>query len=137
MPLVGGGGAGNVAGGNPAGTGTGLNYLGEHAYAYSGNVTFGTGDYTSLLNFTTGGTYIVGYFQVSSTSGSGVNTDSRILLNGEAIMQNEYGSTGPTAPDAGNPTYIIVPPYSNVKFDFVSQSGDLTFQVMFTGRVYA
>ena len=38
MALIGGGGAGNVAGGNPSGTGTSLNYIGDHCYAYSGDV---------------------------------------------------------------------------------------------------
>ena len=37
MALRGGGGAGNVAGGNPSGIGTSLNYVGDHVYAFSGS----------------------------------------------------------------------------------------------------
>ena len=51
MPLVGGGGAGNIAGGNPAGTGTSLNYIGNHAYAYSGNFSSTGTDDTTYLEF--------------------------------------------------------------------------------------
>ena len=55
MPLIGGGGAGNVAGGaNPSGTGSGINYIGKHAYAYN-SITAGTTDATIGLQFTTGG----------------------------------------------------------------------------------
>ena len=38
MALVGGGGAGNIAGSNPAGTGTSLNHIGDHVYANSGQL---------------------------------------------------------------------------------------------------
>ena len=55
MALLGGGGAGNVAGGgNPAGTSFNLNYLGDFCYAYSGIVEQNAGDVTTLLDFTTG-----------------------------------------------------------------------------------
>ena len=39
MALVGGGGAPNVAGSNPAGVGSSLNYVGNLVYAYSGDIT--------------------------------------------------------------------------------------------------
>ena len=53
MPLVGGGGAGNVAGSsNPAGTGTGLNHVGNFAYAYSGIRNIDN-TITNLLEFNT------------------------------------------------------------------------------------
>ena len=59
MALVGGGGAGNVAGSNPAGVGTSINYIGNHAYAYAGALSASTSAETRL-NFTTGALYIVG-----------------------------------------------------------------------------
>ena len=70
MPLVGGGGAGNTAGGNPAGTGSGINYVGNHAYAYSGNVAVDN-NITTLLQFNTQNNYVMAniqleYFDASS-----------------------------------------------------------------------
>jgi len=62
MALIGGGGSGNVAGGNPSGTGTGLTYVGDHCYAYSGEITSGTSGDSTMLDFSTGAnSYIVGY----------------------------------------------------------------------------
>ena len=59
MALVGGGGAPNVTGsGGTAGTGTGLNYLGNHAYANAGTADVSTSS-TTRLNFSTGSEYIV------------------------------------------------------------------------------
>ena len=60
MALVGGGGAPNVAGSNPTGTGTGLNYIGDHAYAYSGEVDNDGSSATTALKFTTGNEYVLG-----------------------------------------------------------------------------
>ena len=60
MALVGGGGASNVAGSNPAGVGSSINYVrtdeGNFAYAFSGDVVdAGTGSAnTTMLDFTTG-----------------------------------------------------------------------------------
>ena len=66
MALVGGGGAPNVAGSNPSGVGTSLNYLrtseATFAYAYSGEFATNTSDQT-LLDFTTGSEVIVGTLQ--------------------------------------------------------------------------
>ena len=58
MPLVGGGGAGNVAGGNPTGTGTSVNYIGDHCYGNSGFLGFTNAAEVTLLEFTTGNSYI-------------------------------------------------------------------------------
>ena len=54
-------GAGNPVGGsNPAGTGTGLNYIGNHAYGYSGIVNSASQDENvTLMSFTTGSHYVV------------------------------------------------------------------------------
>ena len=48
MALVDGGGAPNVAGGNPAGTGTSINYVLDRVYAYSGDLQALSGGKTFL-----------------------------------------------------------------------------------------
>ena len=56
-----GGGNPVVGGSNPSGTGSSINYIGEHAYAYSGEITSGSGTTKTLLNFiTASNSYIVG-----------------------------------------------------------------------------
>ena len=85
MALIGGGGAGNVAGGaNPSGTGTSLNYIGNHAYANSGVIQTETSA-APHLNFTTGGEYIVGELELQGACNLAeilycLNTPSSIAL---------------------------------------------------------
>ena len=62
MPLVGGGGAGNIAGSNPAGTGNVINYIGNHAFLHSGIVAVQTSE-TVMAKFTTQSAYIDGIIQ--------------------------------------------------------------------------
>ena len=91
MALVGGGGAPNVAGSNPAGTGTSLNYIGDHVYAYSG--TFQSLNATAtMLQFTTGSEYIKGQLvcngAIDFSTGnidSGVVTGFKISIDDQVV----------------------------------------------------
>jgi len=114
----------------------GLVTLGNHCYAYSGDVTVAQADQTTMLEFSTGSYYIVGSFQVGSTSGSGVNSDMHLYLNDIIVMQGEFGSTGPTYPTASEAWDFVIPPHTKMTFNLSSQSGDLVFQTIFSGRVY-
>ena len=115
MPLVGGGGAGNVAGSNPASSGEGLNYIGDHAYGYSGVLDI-DGTETSMLEFTTGSSYFVGTVQFNYVELNGYHFQYRFYLN-DVIMQgfiDPSGTSGdPTASTSIIP--IIIPPFSKVK----------------------
>ena len=51
-----------LAGSNPAGTGTGLNYIGNRVYAHTGALTE-VGSLTTALEFTTGSELIIGKMQ--------------------------------------------------------------------------
>ena len=140
MPLVGGGGAANTAGGtNPAGTGSGLNYIGEHVYANSGGIA-ATNANDTLLDFTTGGeAYIVAEIQIGSETGSGDDFRYSILFNGEAIMDNYANNTYQTNPNFGYPMRLIIPGQTRVqvKADNLSVSTARTTYATLTGRVYA
>ena len=57
----GGGGGGPISSSNPAGTGTGINYIGNHAYAYSGVFSASTTE-SNMLKFSTGNAYIMSEF---------------------------------------------------------------------------
>ena len=137
MPLVGGGGAPNVAGGNPSGTGTTLNYIGEHVYANSGAILVDQSNPT-LLDFTTAGThYIVADIQMGQESTSGDDMRYQITFNGEVVMGIFMVNPTDVQPFQ-NPLRLIIPPLTRVQINadnLSSNTGRETYAVL-TGRVY-
>jgi len=144
MALIGGGGAGNVAGGNPSGTGTGLTYVGDHCYAYSGGIGSSVlSSIGTMLSFDTGSSYILGNLIVTgSTNTAGASPtggiDSFYLkINGELVMaiksetNTENSPTNYTVP-------ILLPPQSSILVEGISNTGNdawvLTASI--SGRVY-
>jgi len=136
MPLVGGGGSPNTAGGNPAGTGTSLNYIGDHAYATSGEISVANSA-VNLCNFTTGSEYIVGTAMFSSGTQSSDDYQYTTKFNNE-VVDRYHTSGGVTAPDRVN-REILIPPYTHVQFQAqnVTDTSSGNQMVFFRGRVYA
>jgi len=142
MALIGGGGAGNVAGGsNPAGTGSSLNYIGDHAYANSGEILVNNNTVT-MLEFTTGTSYFVGTFsygvdQNASLSGSKL-LGFTISFDGQKIMQlvSQTTASYPIL-DFDNNYQILIPAYTNVKIESeTTNAGNVPTYAMLIGRVY-
>tara|TARA_Y100000588_G_scaffold390106_1_gene494597 strand:- start:1767 stop:2180 length:414 start_codon:yes stop_codon:yes gene_type:complete len=137
MALVGGGGSPNVAGSNPAGTGTSLNYVGQHAYAYSGTIAI-TGSATTMLEFVTAEQYVLGELNFSGVWGNlGSSAVTMTLnINGEDTIVNTVANT--SARDVeGTPYPILLPPYSRIVISMSQASGsDRDFQATIVGRVY-
>jgi len=141
MALAGGGGAGNVAGSNPSGTGTSLNYIGDHAYAYSGafeaNVTAAT-----VLNFNTGSEYIVGTFTLNAClqfeATDVAPTYMRIKLNDEQVSVVNVAEPGADTPSSSIQE-MILSPYTSVVVECWSNGNDVNDlgNVRFIGRIYA
>ena len=135
MALVGGGtsGAGNTV--NPTGTGTSINYIGNHAYATSGSVSVGNSQ-ISLCDFSTGSEYIVGTAMFSSGTQSGDDYQYSTIFNGE-IVDRFHTSGGVVAPDRVN-RQIIIPPYTRVQFTAqnVTDASTGDQQVFFQGEVH-
>jgi len=134
-PIVGGG-AGNPAGGT-AGIGTSLNYIGNHCYAYSGNVTDATSSApaTTLLDFTTAsGTYIKGKFQWEANNESSLVVDIVVEFNGQRIYDSEFDAS-PSRGMWNTPLRVIIPPETRVVMKF-GASGNMESAAQFTGRVY-
>jgi outer membrane protein assembly factor BamB len=146
MSLIGGGGsgaggAGNPVGANPAGIGTSINYIGNHAYAYSGTFQAST-TVATALDFNTGREYIFGRVYLNGTiemgSGSGEITTADILFNGETVARLKVDSAEEDQPvTAFND--LIVPAYTHVeiKIDSSANNSGRLATVVFTGRVYA
>jgi hypothetical protein len=139
MALIGGGGAGNVAGGNPSGTGTGLTYVGDHCYAYSGSIAI-TSQVQTMLNFNTANNYLVVKIQTGVTQGGGGaqsdDIETVVQLNSEVIIarmlshNNESGQL--------ESIDLLIPPYSTilVTCDNVQGTTSTPTQVTLSGRVY-
>ncbi len=135
MPLIGGGGAGNTAGSNPTGTSTNLNYVGKHAFGYSGTVSV-SGSLTTMLEFVTTNQYIVGTYQIHGTFAQIGASQIRInvIINGESITDTYWDS----AQDNLNPleNNILLPPYSTIKVELAQASGaDKDMQLTLMGEV--
>ena len=141
MALIGGGGAGNVAGSNPTGTGGSLNYIGDHCYAYSGGFGATTTAQTTL-EFETGGQYIVGEMLtlggVAFDTTGGLKSAFRISINGEVVAvtlidnQTDHSTSNNSIP-------MLLAPYSRVKVEVDSDdtNANVLSTTIFTGRVYA
>ena len=147
MSLIGGGGsgaggAGNPVGGaNPAGTGSVLNYVGHHVYAYSGTFEASTTAQT-MMEFTTGSQYIVGHIttngaiQFSSTGG--LKSAFQISMNSEVIAITQVDNQ--TVHSPGPPTLkLVIPPFTKIKVEVDSDDNNASVfsTALFTGRVYA
>jgi len=139
MALIGGGGAGNVGGGNPSGTGTGLNYLGNLVYAYSGPQD-GANSYVTYLNFTTGSELIYGELQFNGAPSpddptTGGQSICRVSMDSQIIAYLKASTNSPD--DSANiNSKLVIPPYSNMLIE-VRTTANSSFQptVTFTGRI--
>jgi hypothetical protein len=134
MALVGGGGAPNVGGGNPVGTGSSINYIGNHAYANSGPIAVAQAD-TTQLDFTTGSQYIVAKFRFNTES---TDDDIRFQVNfdGQTVQGYTIGSSNNHAFHSA--LDLLIPPYTHVTttgYNESSSSGRTTYASI-TGRVY-
>ena len=139
MALVGGGGAPNVAGGNPSGTGTSINYIGiqeRYAFAYSGIVSVNNVE-TTMLNFTIGASFIVGTWRAFYDENAGDDMRFRLYLNGEIVQSVSSNRNYETGKESN--VDFIIPPYAQVKITGTNitdtSANDMATSI--TGRVYA
>ena len=136
MPLIGGGGAGNTAGSNPTGTGGSLNFIGDHCFANSGVITVETSD-TTVMQFDISNVYIMAKLSIHTAANSTNNTDWRITINGEDIMQSEFDNTrSEQYPSFARPVEFLIPPYSKIRIHATMTTGAQDWTAILTGRVY-
>jgi hypothetical protein len=140
MALVGGGGAGNVAGSNPAGTGTSLHYISNgkvtHAYAYSGVLQVDN-NATTLLEFSTGNQYIVATWQIFMAETNAADNyrydcyiDDQIIATLQTTSATEYTPY--------EEVELILPPFATVKITGRNSTDTSNNGIgsNITGRVY-
>jgi len=142
MPLVGGGGAPNVSGGaNPAGTGSGISYIGNHAYAYSGAIATDDTTFATHLDFTTGSSYLMGQIDFMGPAKESDVADGALALfqvkfDDQTVMEPKV-SSNPEAMPANYHASILIPPYTRVVVGCKAASGSQITTVSIVGRVYA
>ena len=138
MPLVGGGGAGNIAGSNPSGIGSSLNIIGDHIYG-NNNVDMSSGETAVFFNHTNGAYYAVITIAAGRNMKSAAEITTTVVLDGEncyeAKLDNGITATG-TMPFA-TPFKMIIPPYSNFQLKFLSGDDADTIGCTVQGRIYA
>ena len=111
------GGAGNPVGGSFTGPAQALEVIGDHAYAFSGEVeAAASGDInnaTTFLSFTTGNFYTVGKFQFYQTDGDADAITFAVKINGAIILTYpvEGRVTRSGSPDEN---FAILTPYTEV-----------------------
>jgi len=122
-------------------TGLGINYIGEHCYAYGGkNIVTAATTPRIFMEFTTGSGYIhakffFGYDTTGAASGNEIGYE--IFLNDISILDNTglYGHgwslTGSSPPE------LILPPFTKVRVQMeTDDTGGLILNAFMTGRVY-
>ena len=137
MALVGGGGAPNVAGANPAGVGSSINYVGNHAYAYSGKVE-ATDAGQTMLRFVTSQNYVKGIIQFYVSEESTDDTVFSLLIDGQNVFEHlVYHQPGNNGPSMNEEIYIILPPFASIEVKATNSSSTArdTYCTI-TGRVY-
>ena len=135
-PIGGGPPVGSWAG--ASGTGTGLNYVGDHAFAYSGAISVDDNETVILGPFATGREYVVGHIQLNIVQDTPDDYFYRIKINSELVTG--YLSIGAQqGTDANNALQVLIAPYSTVEITAQNVSDDSSNSIVATviGRVYA
>jgi len=101
---------------NPVSTGLSLRYVGEHAYAISGSVQDAGSDApdTTLLDFATRGSYLVGTLDFTTDLASGHNLYFNIKFNGLIVDQNKEATTS----NIPMRFYVLIPPFTHVEVNW-------------------
>tara|TARA_R100001594_G_C3936736_1_gene239591 strand:- start:233 stop:631 length:399 start_codon:yes stop_codon:yes gene_type:complete len=130
-------GGGNPVGGqNPSGIGSSLNYIGKHAYMYTGAVSVGTTE-TTIAEFTTGGnSYLVGQWQPQILENTTDDLEFRLYVNNQIIAELVLTSSRDYTPF--EEVEIIIPTDTTVKITGHNLgSGSKNVGSIITGEVYA
>jgi hypothetical protein len=130
-------GAGNPVGGsNPAGTSSGLNYVGDHCYGYSGAVSVNQVE-TTLQDFSTGNSYLTVRWYPTLLENTNVNYKWVVKIDDQAIMNlsvdQQYGNMH------GQYVDLILPPFARVVITGrnIEDTSSADIGSVITGRVYA
>lgn len=131
-------GGGNPVGSNPAGTGSNINYIGNHAYLYSGTVGVNGSETTLFDADIADNQYIVAKLQISNGSSSNDTMTYKVKINGEIIVQFTLNQVTTNLYTSDEPIHLILVGGSNV--EVTAQSAGVSLRdhtATLTGVVYA
>ena len=126
-----------LGGSNPAGTSTtSLNFVGDHCYATSGEVTDSSSGSaaTTLFDFNTGNSYVVATINVITTHEGSAGIYINALLDSQSVF-NGFTDDGPNLYQA-MPLKILIPPFSNFQLKWGS-STNTSMTAVLVGKVYS
>ena len=124
---------------NPSGTGTGINYIGNLAYATSGAVEVNNVS-KSLVKFATGGETLFGKAQFFYAENANDRFAYTVKFNGAIIAQ--YFVFGPADTNGehllSNPVILVIPPFTEVELIALNIENSNSRQqcATFMGQVY-
>jgi len=132
------GGGNPVGSSNPAGVGSSINYVGKHAYAYSGPINIDqTSDGITMLQFSSGNQYILGTTIMGRNDFSGDDIVYRIEFDGQLV--GVFGTSNYNLGTTNTNIDILIPPNTNVRISARNISADTDREcfALLTGEVYA
>jgi len=119
-----------------ASVGPGLRYIGEHAYALSGQVTDAASGSaaTTCLDYTSGEGYIIAKFAFGSDATGADTQFIDLSFNDLSVFKTEYDNSPMINDD--QILKILIPPLTHVIWKWGISSGTKRLCVVMTGRVY-
>ena len=131
-------GGGNPVSANPAGTGSNINYIGKHAYLYSGVVGVGSSETTIFEADVANNQYIVAQLQIFNGSVSNDDFTYKIKINNEIILQYTIGQVSTNLYTSDEPIDLIL--VGGSRIEVTAQNSGVTprdHTATLTGEVYA
>lgn len=125
-----------------ASTGLGIRYVGNYAYAYSGQTSLTSSGAVIMLDFTSGSGVIVGVVQSghdTTQMSAGQSLSTEIQFNDIVVFDHLtlFTSADTQTVDLGSPIHLIIPPLTHVKIiGETSDTGPIPTTYQLTGRVY-
>jgi hypothetical protein len=140
MALDGGGGGGGPLGftNSFVGPAEALELVGDHAYAYSGQVDLASTEKT-MLSFTSGNYYFVGDWQMlydGSGFSAGEAMGYTIKMNGTTVARAEIAQGTSAIDSIMRQVPIIIPAYTKVEILGDTDAGNIVVVGLLTGRIY-
>jgi len=135
---TGGGQAGFGSGGSFTGPAEALELIGNHGYAYSGQIDLASTEKT-LLSFTSGNYYFVGNWQMLydwTGFSAGESLGFTIKLNEVTIVRVELPKSTAEIDSVMREVPLIIPAYTEVEILGDTDAGNIYVSGMLTGRIY-
>jgi len=131
-------GGGNPTGGSFTGAAEALEIIGDHAYAYSGQVDLDSTEKT-LLSFRSGNYYFVGNWQMLydwTGFSAGESLGYTIKFNNGIIARTELPKSSSEIDSIMREVPLIIPAYTQVDIFGDTDAGNIYVSGMLTGRIY-